>query len=66
VDFDEDARWLVLVRGPITVACNLGPAPATVPVGLGEVVLASGEAGAGGEGGRAVLAPESVIVLSRP
>ncbi|MFD4183571.1 DUF3459 domain-containing protein, partial [Rhodococcus sp. NPDC058514] len=33
VDYDEDARWIVLHRGDTRVACNLGPAPVTVPVG---------------------------------
>jgi maltooligosyltrehalose trehalohydrolase len=65
VDFDEDARWLVLARGPLTVACNLGGRPATVPVGSGEVVLAS-EGAAGVENGQAVLPPESAIVLLDP
>ena len=60
VEFDEDARWLVLTRGPFTVAANMGPAPATVPVGGGSVVLASADAGGG------VLPPESVVVLKGP
>ncbi|MGW0043101.1 malto-oligosyltrehalose trehalohydrolase [Rhodococcus sp. NPDC003348] len=33
VDYDEDARWIVLHRGMIRVACNLGPDPVTVPAG---------------------------------
>ncbi|MFE3289882.1 malto-oligosyltrehalose trehalohydrolase [Rhodococcus sp. NPDC059234] len=33
VDYDEDERWIVLVRGDIRLACNLGPSPVTVPVG---------------------------------
>jgi maltooligosyltrehalose trehalohydrolase len=66
VDFDEDGRWLVLTRGPLTVACNLGARPATVPVGSGEVVLASENGGAGTQSGHAVLPPESAIVLLDP
>ncbi|HEX5444810.1 MAG TPA: malto-oligosyltrehalose trehalohydrolase [Pirellulales bacterium] len=31
--FDEQARWLVVERGPITVVCNLGQQPQRVPVG---------------------------------
>ena len=65
VDFDEDARWLVLSRGPLTLACNLGEGQAKVPVGSGEVVLASSE-DAGAEDGQALLAPESAIVLLDP
>ncbi|CAN5671320.1 malto-oligosyltrehalose trehalohydrolase [soil metagenome] len=32
VRHDEAARWLVLERGAITVACNFGPKPAEVPL----------------------------------
>ncbi|MEZ5154206.1 malto-oligosyltrehalose trehalohydrolase [Rhodococcus zopfii] len=33
VDYDEDERWIVVHRGRIRVACNLGAEPITVPVG---------------------------------
>lgn len=33
VDYDEERRWIVLHRGGLRVACNLGPEPVTVPVG---------------------------------
>jgi maltooligosyltrehalose trehalohydrolase len=36
VDFDEDARWLVLRRGPVAVACNLADHPQRVPLGFSE------------------------------
>ena len=39
VDYDEDRRWIVLHRGALAIACNLGTERATIPVG-GEVVLA--------------------------
>lgn len=42
IDYDEGQRWIVLHRGMIAIACNLGEDPVTVPVG-GEVVLASSE-----------------------
>ena len=42
VEFDEEARWLVMHRGALAVACNLGEGEARVPV-TGEVVLAWGE-----------------------
>jgi maltooligosyltrehalose trehalohydrolase len=32
VRFDEEARWLVLERGPVTVACNLAAHAQTVPL----------------------------------
>lgn len=33
VTYDEDEHWIVVQRGPLRVACNLGPEPITVPVG---------------------------------
>lgn len=39
VDYDEDARWIILNRGAFAVVCNLGEAAVGVPV-TGETVLA--------------------------
>ncbi|SUE14387.1 4-alpha-D-((1-_4)-alpha-D-glucano)trehalose trehalohydrolase [Rhodococcus gordoniae] len=33
VTYDEEEKWLVVHRGALRVACNLGPDPVTVPVG---------------------------------
>jgi maltooligosyltrehalose trehalohydrolase len=41
VEFDEDARWIVLYRGTLAIACNLGPHSVSVPV-AGELVYAWG------------------------
>jgi maltooligosyltrehalose trehalohydrolase len=41
VDYDEDARWIVLYRGTLAIACNLGADTASVPV-TGELVYAWG------------------------
>lgn len=35
VDFDEDARWLVVHRGPLRVAANLGDAAVRLPLSTG-------------------------------
>jgi maltooligosyltrehalose trehalohydrolase len=40
VDFDEQDRWIVLRRGSLTLACNLGSKPVSVPC-AGELVLFS-------------------------
>jgi len=64
VDFDEDAGWLVLAHGPVTVLCNIGSEAWTVPV-AGELELAS-EKGITAGGGSVVLPPESVVVLRTP
>ena len=29
VDYDEDQRWIVMHRGSLAIACNLGPTPST-------------------------------------
>ncbi|OBF79705.1 malto-oligosyltrehalose trehalohydrolase [Mycobacterium sp. 852002-51163_SCH5372311] len=39
VDYDEAERWIVLRRGRLSIACNLGAEPVAVPVS-GELVLA--------------------------
>jgi maltooligosyltrehalose trehalohydrolase len=64
VRFDEAARWLVIDRGPVTVACNLGEQTARVPVARGtpRVRLAS-DARATLAGGGVALPPESLAVL---
>jgi maltooligosyltrehalose trehalohydrolase len=59
VDYDEDERWIVMRRGRIAIACNLGEQQVTVPVG-GEVVLAWGEPELGAHG--AQLPGHSVAV----
>ncbi len=38
VDYDEAQRWIAMHRGTLTIVCNLGEQPATVPV-TGTVVL---------------------------
>jgi maltooligosyltrehalose trehalohydrolase len=60
VDFDEDARWIVLRRGALAIACNLGDAPATVPV-AGDVVSAWGTPTVDGD--RTVLAAQSFAII---
>ncbi|MGV0603839.1 malto-oligosyltrehalose trehalohydrolase [Mycolicibacterium sp. XJ1904] len=41
IDYDEDRRWIVMHRGSLSIACNLGTDAVDVPV-TGEVVLAWG------------------------
>ncbi|MBA3268568.1 MAG: malto-oligosyltrehalose trehalohydrolase [Acidimicrobiia bacterium] len=36
VRWDEDARWLVVERGPVSGVCNLGEAEQAVPLGEGQ------------------------------
>ncbi|UNB55340.1 malto-oligosyltrehalose trehalohydrolase [Mycolicibacterium sp. YH-1] len=39
IDFDERQHWIVMHRGALAIACNLGATPADVPI-TGEVLLA--------------------------
>jgi maltooligosyltrehalose trehalohydrolase len=39
VDFDPDAKWLVVKRGRILVLCNLGAQPHTFPLPAGATLL---------------------------
>ncbi len=33
IEYDEDARWIALIRGQLRVVCNLGDGPVAVPIG---------------------------------
>ncbi|MEX3651051.1 DUF3459 domain-containing protein, partial [Mycolicibacterium porcinum] len=39
IDFDEEQRWVVLHRGALAIACNLGTEAVPVPV-TGDLVAA--------------------------
>jgi maltooligosyltrehalose trehalohydrolase len=60
VDYDEQARWIVLRRGRLAVACNLGAESAAVPV-TGELVLCSESPGISDE--TTELGPHSFAIL---
>lgn len=62
VDYDEDRRWLVMHRGSLVIACNLGSEAAEVPV-TGEVPLAWGEPEVGAAA--TLLSGHSFAVLRR-
>lgn len=59
VDYDEEHRWIVLRRGAISIACNLGEQETSVPV-TGEVLLAWGEVAVGN--GETGMPGHSVLV----
>jgi maltooligosyltrehalose trehalohydrolase len=64
VRYDEDERWLVLHRGPVSVVCNLSGERRRV-LGLdGDLLLASDAAVAVGNDS-VTLPAESVAVLGR-
>jgi malto-oligosyltrehalose trehalohydrolase len=57
VDYDEDARWLLIHRGQLRVAANLGPADAAIPLAKPAPAPAAGAAAepAGRPGAEPVL-----------
>lgn len=63
IDFDEDRRWIVMRRGAVAIACNLGTEPVEVAV-AGEVLASWGEPKAGTEA--TTLPAHSVAVLRMP
>ena len=60
VEFDERRRWIVLRRGRIAIACNLGTDPAQVPA-TGRLLLRWGDPQVGEKA--TVLPGHSVAVL---
>jgi maltooligosyltrehalose trehalohydrolase len=63
VRFDEQAQWLVLERGSLRIACNLGREPVAVEVGSGARVLLASDESISLSGTNINLGPDSVAVL---
>ena len=62
VDYDEAQQWIVVHRGALRLACNLGAEPVTVPVG-GSPVLWWEPPTQDGTGSATVLPGHSFVVL---
>ncbi|MDF3336089.1 malto-oligosyltrehalose trehalohydrolase [Mycolicibacterium septicum] len=60
IDFDEQQRWIVLHRGALSIACNLGSEAVSVPV-TGELLAAWEEPDIGS--GATILAGHSFAIL---
>ena len=60
VQFDENARWLTLQRGPITLQVNFGSQPVQLPRPQGQPFLSFPEHPSGE--GQVVLGPESCSI----
>jgi maltooligosyltrehalose trehalohydrolase len=66
VDFDEAARTVIVHRGPLAIAVNLGVRDATTPLHgrrLLDSATVTGSAAAGASPGPIVLPPRSVVVV---
>ena len=64
-DCDSDAGWLVVRRGPVTVAVNLGAAAWTFPAGPSAALLAASDPRVELAGQGLVLPPDTVAILKR-
>jgi maltooligosyltrehalose trehalohydrolase len=62
--FDETQGWLVLERGPLTVAVNFGDQAVNLPAPGHQLVLAASEPAVAVADGALVLPPDSVAVLT--
>ena len=61
--FDDDAGWLTVTRGPVTVACNLGRGTWTFPAGTRAELLAVSDDAVGRVAGGIELPPDTVAIL---
>jgi maltooligosyltrehalose trehalohydrolase len=64
VRFDEEAQWLVLERGRLRIACNLGTAPVDVEIGPGGKMLLASDDSIALSGASIKLGPDSVAVVA--
>src|ERR1700680_942481 len=65
VAFDEDARWLAVTRGRVTVACNLASAAQSIPLAsiTARRVAVTSDARVTVSPSAIDLAPDSVAIL---
>jgi maltooligosyltrehalose trehalohydrolase len=62
--FDESARWLVLERGPVSLASNLAPQPQTIPLRPGAYhILLTSHAEIAATKDAVTLPPDAVALL---
>jgi maltooligosyltrehalose trehalohydrolase len=66
VRFDEQAQWLMLERGSLRIACNLGQAVVDIEVGNGAQLLLASDDSIRLSGTNIKLGPDSVAVVSVP
>src|SRR5262245_6221062 len=64
VEYDQRGGWLVVRRGPIAVACNLGVVAWTFRVRAGTEVLATSDLGVSEAPGGISLPPDTVAILA--
>jgi maltooligosyltrehalose trehalohydrolase len=62
--YDQDAGWLIVRRGPVAVAANLGPRPWTFPASPAAALLAASAPQVGRSRQGVVLPPDTVAILT--
>jgi maltooligosyltrehalose trehalohydrolase len=65
VEYDEDARWLIVHRGTLLIAANLADAPVALPVAADATVLLASDTGVSlksGDSAAVTLPPASFAV----
>ncbi len=65
-DCDSGAGWLVVRRGPVTVAANLGEGSWTFPAGPAAELLATSDPRIEAADGGLVLPPDTVAIVTEP
>jgi len=67
VAFDEDARWLTVTRGTVTVVCNLAAAAQSIPLATSvpRSIAMTSDAAVAFDRSTIELAPDSVAILIR-
>ncbi|HTZ61015.1 MAG TPA: malto-oligosyltrehalose trehalohydrolase [Acidobacteriaceae bacterium] len=66
VRFDEEAQWLVLQRGRLRIACNLGQQPVEIEIGDPAQLLLASDPSIALSGANVRLGPDSVAVVALP
>ncbi len=64
VRFDEEARWIVITRGCVQVACNLASTRQSVPVTCGRQAALASDPAFELRAGEIELAPDSVVIFT--
>ncbi len=62
--YDQEAGWLIVRRGPVAVAANLGPLPWTFPASPAAALLAASAPQVGRSRQGVVLPPDTVAILT--
>jgi malto-oligosyltrehalose trehalohydrolase len=61
-DYDEEARWLLVTRGSLRIAANLGTAPVTLPLPATATLLLTSTTDISVDSGALALSPASFAV----